>query len=41
VFSSPSVRWLDVSSSHPYGTQGPFDGLSDHVPKLARLALPA
>jgi endonuclease/exonuclease/phosphatase family metal-dependent hydrolase len=36
VFACEQSRWLDFDGSHPFGHRGPFDGLSDHVPKIGR-----
>ena len=36
VYSSPKFEWLDFEASHPFGHRGAFDGLSDHVPLIAR-----
>lgn len=38
VFSTPSVRWLDLHA-HGIDDDGPFLGLSDHSPKLGTLQL--
>ncbi len=40
VYSSPEVAWLDFDGTHAFGTEGAFDGLSDHVPLIARLQVP-
>ena len=41
VFGSQGVRWLDMQGTHPFGDlQSPFHGLSDHMPLIARFALP-
>jgi endonuclease/exonuclease/phosphatase family metal-dependent hydrolase len=39
VFGGNGVTWLDVEGSHPFGDGGRFDGLSDHVPLVARLRI--
>jgi endonuclease/exonuclease/phosphatase family metal-dependent hydrolase len=40
VFGSPAVRFLDMSGTHRFGDrEGPFHGLSDHVPLIVRLEL--
>jgi endonuclease/exonuclease/phosphatase family metal-dependent hydrolase len=42
VFSSRSVRWLDMAETRPFGDEGSrFHGLSDHMPLIARFALEA
>jgi endonuclease/exonuclease/phosphatase family metal-dependent hydrolase len=42
VFGSAGVRWLDMQDTRPFGDlQSPFHGLSDHMPLIARFALPA
>ncbi len=38
IFSSPDMRWLDLEGTHPFG-QGPFAGLSDHMPLIGRFAI--
>ncbi len=40
LYSSPNVAWIDADASHPFDHRGPFRGLSDHVPLIARFALP-
>jgi endonuclease/exonuclease/phosphatase family metal-dependent hydrolase len=40
VYSSPSLEWLDFADTHPFGEDGAFDGLSDHVPLIARFRVP-
>jgi endonuclease/exonuclease/phosphatase family metal-dependent hydrolase len=36
------VRWLDMEGTHAFGERGAqFDGLSDHVPLIARFQVPA
>lgn len=39
IFSSPGVKWLDLADTHPFG-EGPFAGLSDHMPLIGRFVLP-
>lgn len=36
LYSSPSIDWLDLEGTHAFGERGDFDGLSDHVPLIAR-----
>ena len=38
LFSAPTVRWLDLDGTHPFG-EGPFAGLSDHMPLIGRFAI--
>lgn len=38
IFSSPDLRWLDMADTWPYG-QGPFAGLSDHMPLVGRFVV--
>ena len=41
LFAGGGVRFLDLEGTAPYGdTASPFAGKSDHVPLIARLALP-
>jgi hypothetical protein len=41
VYSSRALRWLDFGGTHPFGEEaGAFDGLSDHVPLIARFVVP-
>lgn len=40
VYSSPQLEWLDFADTHPFGEDGAFDGLSDHVPLIARFRVP-
>ena len=40
VYSSRQLEWLDFEDTHPFGEDGPFDGLSDHVPLIARFRVP-
>ena len=35
LFGGNGVRWVDLAGTTPFG-QGPFQGLSDHVPLIAR-----
>jgi endonuclease/exonuclease/phosphatase family metal-dependent hydrolase len=35
LFASNGIRWLDLAGTEPFG-RGPFHGLSDHVPLIAR-----
>ena len=39
LYASPSVRWLDLEGTHAFGMDGHFNGLSDHVPLIARFAV--
>jgi len=37
VFAGRGIRWIDFEDTHPYGDRtGPFHGLSDHTPIVAR-----
>jgi endonuclease/exonuclease/phosphatase family metal-dependent hydrolase len=37
VFTGRGIRWLDFDGTHPFGDRtGPFHGLSDHTPMVAR-----
>jgi endonuclease/exonuclease/phosphatase family metal-dependent hydrolase len=36
VYASPSLAWVDIEGTAGFGAEGPFDGLSDHVPIIAR-----
>jgi endonuclease/exonuclease/phosphatase family metal-dependent hydrolase len=36
VYSSQRLEWLDFAGTQPFGEDGPFSGLSDHVPLIAR-----
>jgi len=38
LFSSPSVRWIDLDGTFPFG-EGPFAGLSDHMPLIGRFVI--
>jgi endonuclease/exonuclease/phosphatase family metal-dependent hydrolase len=40
VYSSPALEWLDFEGTLPFGHDGAFDGLSDHVPLIARFRVP-
>lgn len=40
IFSSSHLSWVDLADTHPFGSGGPFDGLSDHTPLIGRFALP-
>jgi endonuclease/exonuclease/phosphatase family metal-dependent hydrolase len=40
VYSSEGLEWLDFAGSHAFGDRGPFAGLSDHVPLIARCRVP-
>jgi endonuclease/exonuclease/phosphatase family metal-dependent hydrolase len=40
VYSSRSLEWLDFADTRPFGEDGAFAGLSDHVPLIARLRVP-
>ncbi len=37
LYASPSLQFVDTEGTHPFGSPGPFHGLSDHVPILAHL----
>jgi len=39
VYSSEKLRWLDFEDTRRFGERGAFDGLSDHVPLIARCAV--
>ena len=39
LFSGNGISWRDLDGTQPFG-EGPFDGLSDHVPLIARFTLP-
>ncbi|MFO0555146.1 MAG: endonuclease/exonuclease/phosphatase family protein [Polyangiaceae bacterium] len=41
LYASRSIDWLDMDGTHAFGSPGDFDGLSDHVPLIARLRLRA
>jgi endonuclease/exonuclease/phosphatase family metal-dependent hydrolase len=36
LFSNEKIRWTDLEGTVPFGADGPFDGLSDHVPLIGR-----
>jgi len=37
VFAGRGIRWIDFEDTHPFGDRtGPFHGLSDHTPIVAR-----
>jgi endonuclease/exonuclease/phosphatase family metal-dependent hydrolase len=37
VFTGKGIRWIDFDGTHPFGDRtGPFHGLSDHTPMVAR-----
>jgi len=36
IFAGPGLRWLDFEDTHPFGRQGRWKGLSDHVPIVGR-----
>lgn len=41
-FAAENVNWLDMDGTRPFGDKSsPFHGLSDHVPLIARIRLPA
>jgi endonuclease/exonuclease/phosphatase family metal-dependent hydrolase len=40
VYSSRLLDWLDFEGTHPFGENGAFAGLSDHVPLIARFRIP-
>ena len=40
VSSSAQLEWLDFDETRPFGEDGAFDGLSDHVPLIARFRIP-
>jgi endonuclease/exonuclease/phosphatase family metal-dependent hydrolase len=40
VYSSGALEWLDFADTRPFGEDGAFDGLSDHVPLIARVRVP-
>lgn len=39
LFSGNGIRWLDLDGTFPFG-QGPFHGLSDHMPLIGRFEVP-
>lgn len=38
IFAGPGLRWVDFEDTHPFGLDGRWNGLSDHVPILGRFA---
>ncbi len=40
VYSSVALEWLDFTDTRPFGEDGSFAGLSDHVPLIARFRVP-
>jgi endonuclease/exonuclease/phosphatase family metal-dependent hydrolase len=40
VYSSRRLEWLDFEGTRPFGEDGAFAGLSDHVPLIARFRVP-
>ena len=38
IFAGPGLEWLDFHDTHPFGAEGPWNGLSDHVPIVGRFA---
>lgn len=39
LYASPGIAWLDLEGTSAFGETGDFDGLSDHVPLIARFDL--
>lgn len=39
IFAGPGLRWLDFEDTHPFGAEGRWDGLSDHVPLVGRFVV--
>lgn len=39
LFGGNGIRWVDLAGTQPFGS-GPFHGLSDHVPMIARFEAP-
>ncbi len=39
LFGGNGIRWVDLAGTQPFGS-GPFHGLSDHVPLIARFEPP-
>ncbi len=39
LFGGNGIRWVDLAGTEPFG-RGPFHGLSDHVPLIARFEPP-
>ena len=40
VYSCEGLEWLDFDETRAFREQGAFDGLSDHVPLIARVRVP-
>lgn len=40
VYASPQLTWLDFDGTVPFGAEGGFAGLSDHVPLIGRFRVP-
>ena len=40
IYSSPQLAWMDFAGTSPFGEDGAFAGLSDHVPLIARFRIP-
>lgn len=40
VYSSAQLEWHDFEETRPFGEEGAFAGLSDHVPLIARFRIP-
>jgi endonuclease/exonuclease/phosphatase family metal-dependent hydrolase len=40
IYSSAQLEWLDFADTTPFGEEGAFAGLSDHVPLIARFRIP-
>jgi endonuclease/exonuclease/phosphatase family metal-dependent hydrolase len=40
MYSSRALEWVDFADTRPFGDGGAFDGLSDHVPLIARVRVP-
>ena len=41
VYSSRALEWVDFADTRPFGEDGAFAGLSDHVPLIARVRVPS
>jgi endonuclease/exonuclease/phosphatase family metal-dependent hydrolase len=39
LYASPAIHWVDLEGTQPFGARGEFNGLSDHVPLIARFDL--
>lgn len=39
IFAGPGLTWLDFEDTHPFGSDGRWSGLSDHVPIVGRFAV--